>query len=216
MINPPNPDDLQWKTKPDPEQVGWYPANVVKGPELLSYWNGERWSVGIHMMALPGSAGKAAESLRDERECVYWAEPWWTPEVSTPKNGLKSWRAEFYPVEAKHVPEQKALAHSLQKWVGLLPENLERHGVMHEPGWRELRGNSVEEDFTIGSSSCALCVYHYEDSCKTCPIAIARDGVPCDSPDFKTDRVSPWARMIRDGNPRPMIQLLASALTIEK
>ena len=41
-----------------------------------------------------------------------------------------AWCEEFYSVDAKDVPKQEAVAHSLKKWIGLLPENLAKHGFV--------------------------------------------------------------------------------------
>lgn len=37
---------------------------------------------------------------------------------------LKTWKLEFYPVEASTVSKEDALDHSLRKWEGLTEENL--------------------------------------------------------------------------------------------
>lgn len=46
----------------------------------------------------------------------------------------QTWAEKFYPVAAELVPEEQALAHSLQKWKGLTEENLDAHGLSLSPG----------------------------------------------------------------------------------
>ena len=86
---------------------------------------------------------------------------------------LQSWKEEFYPILASDVDEQDALQHSLQKWIGLRPENLEKHNVV-------LFDHTVRDKFQLGgcdfvmiaASSCALCV-HYSvrsEECSKCPL----------------------------------------------
>ena len=45
---------------------------------------------------------------------------------------LESWKAEFYTIPASKCPEEYAIEHSLRKWTGLLPENLDKHELDHE------------------------------------------------------------------------------------
>jgi len=143
---------------------------------------------------------------------------------------IESWKAEFYPVEARSCPEDQAIAHSLKKWDGLREENLHKHelqpnkstdivAIRHELG--------AENIFYIHSSSCALCEHFYapegldedEDGeeppmCNTCPLAIARaengEPIPCDHERLDEVR-SPWAEWSREKNPEPMIFWLKKA-----
>jgi hypothetical protein len=131
---------------------------------------------------------------------------------------LATWKAEFYPVEASDVSAEDAAAHSLRKWEGLLPDALNRHGV-----W--IWGIYVVEcvppctsAVQIDSESCALCELYWEGPadapCVTCPLAIARGGVSCNS--FRQDEgsYSPWKRWYRDKDPVPMIHWLR--VTVEQ
>lgn len=85
---------------------------------------------------------------------------------------LKSWRAEFYPVDATEVSTKDALEHSIQKWKGLLPANLEKHYVIHyDNEVVDPSGDSLD----IDSTSCALC-HHWWDGhfyCPQCPLVKA-------------------------------------------
>ena len=130
---------------------------------------------------------------------------------------LKSWKEEFCPVDAEEVPEEDALAHSLRKWEGLLPENLTKHGLMVG---RELLMPVIEtgdEDddrfFTISASTCALCKHYFSSgefggrACQFCPLAEARKGLSCDK-----GRRDPYGAFLKTGDPKPMIRLLKKAI----
>jgi len=93
---------------------------------------------------------------------------------------LESWKSEFYPVDAAdvaagNVSDVHLLEHSIRKWVGRLPQNLERHGLVVD---RFCRTDIVEQPkgdfFIFGSQSCSLCrMYsHFEQDvpCGDCPI----------------------------------------------
>lgn len=103
---------------------------------------------------------------------------------------LKTWKEEFYAVPANEVAKEDAVSHSLRKWEGLRPANLEKHWVYWDyRGLTDLPG----EVLRIDSNSCALCVHYLDNSiaayevdedpphmCSACPLAIARGDVPCD------------------------------------
>lgn len=93
---------------------------------------------------------------------------------------LTSWKSEFYPVDAADVAADSVsdvhlLEHSIRKWEGRLPQNLERHGLAVD---KFCRTDIVEQPkgdlFIFGSQSCSLCrVYsHFEQEvpCGDCPI----------------------------------------------
>lgn len=89
---------------------------------------------------------------------------------------LKSWLEEFYPVPASEVSKEDALEHSIQKWNGLLPENLEKHQVSYR--WEEVQSWNENELFyplSISSTSCALCQHWYDENkgCPECPLVKA-------------------------------------------
>lgn len=124
---------------------------------------------------------------------------------------LKSWKEEFYPIAASEVAREQAVQHSLQKWIGLRPENLKLHGV-------ELQTSSFPPTLTsahdsdalqIFSKSCALCKYYAQnDGCEGCPLQVANDETMCDA----TRGESPWFDFVEREDPERMISLLEKAL----
>jgi len=119
---------------------------------------------------------------------------------------LKSWKAEFYTIDAKNVSEENAVAHSLQKWIGLRPENLNKHEVSF------LANNVIGDDsniLDIDGESCALCVHHVhhvvaQNHCKECPLLVYL-GKTCDGePD------SPYGYWLDTADPEPMISALSA------
>ena len=113
---------------------------------------------------------------------------------------LETWKKEFYFVDARVVPVEQAVQHSLRKWIGLRSENLEKHGLC-------IDGKRIYGDdgrLFISESSCALCRYYIEDYCCQCPL-YAVLGRPCDS-----SSSSPYQQFVLNGNPEPMIEALES------
>lgn len=127
---------------------------------------------------------------------------------------LESWKAEFYPVEADHVPKEEAIAHSLRKWEGLRPANLRKHGVVKIYNY----GGLLDEQyptavgFSVDSDSCALCVLYADTNCNcgSCPVACSRGNTPCDEC-IEDEKCSPYESFRRESNPEPMIQALEGA-----
>ena len=107
----------------------------------------------------------------------------------------ETWLAAHYPTAARDCPKQDALAHSLNKWRGLTREALLKHDLHFAP-------------IHVGGSNCALCVHHVGTTpmCVSCPLAISRDGVPCDDGED-----SPWTAWCTSNNPDPMIKALEAA-----
>lgn len=118
----------------------------------------------------------------------------------------ETWRAEFYPIEARECPKEKAVEHSLQKWKGLRKESLEEHELEKSP-------------IKVTGGTCSLC-QHYDSSegvtnedfaigrtCPQCPLQIIDKN--CDEKD------SPWDKRLEDG-PEPMIAALEKALEWER
>ena len=142
---------------------------------------------------------------------------------------LQSWKAEFYIIDADTTEPENATSHSLLKWYGLRKENLDRHNLeMDMHGWvlrekdktNEDLLNGYAETLSIDSTTCALCYHHLvntddeddeEDSCSNCPLAIARDGIPCTSW-MQDESLSPWTEWTRLQNPEPMIFWLKKAV----
>ena len=138
---------------------------------------------------------------------------------------MKTWRKEFYPIHADKVPIEEAAQHSLQKWIGLRPENLAKHDVTMSGS--EVYNNNFNATNTLELSgqSCALC-YHYllsdlgpyepeepskAHECFNCPLAIVRGGVPCDSA-RGDERYSPFAAKV--DTVEPMIFWLEKAVKL--
>lgn len=42
---------------------------------------------------------------------------------------LETWKEEFYKIPAEECIKEQALDHSITKWEGLRPENLQKHGL---------------------------------------------------------------------------------------
>lgn len=127
---------------------------------------------------------------------------------------LETWKAEFYPettVKAAKRGDSAAVEHSLRKWEGLRPANLERHGmVTSEFGPRIFEQKNHLMKFGVAADTCALCQLHYEKECCTCPLAKVRGDVPCDD-ETKDEVRSPWGEWTHNRNPSPMIHWLTLA-----
>jgi hypothetical protein len=128
---------------------------------------------------------------------------------------LKTWKQEFYPVDASDTDEDSAAAHSLRKWEGLRHHNLDKHGALVRDNGRYI--SDGDEHLPISSTSCALCEWHWqgvEDDdgrrCCSCPLAIARQGTPCDV-SMPDEEQSPWTQWLSTHDPEPMIHWLSLA-----
>ena len=143
---------------------------------------------------------------------------------------LETWKAEFYPIPADATNEADAIDHSLQKWLGLLPENLAKHQVMLFDSDVVEQGADLDsphtESVTIDGGSCSLC-HHFcetdtynshddESPCVECPLYKVR-GAACDdeTDDEWADKVpAPWHAFTRakaGHTPQPMIMWLNKA-----
>lgn len=111
---------------------------------------------------------------------------------------LETWKEEFYSLPATGLEERdmtglarssitkykndldlEATKLSLLKWTGLLPENLEKHGLK----WTG-NGNIVDsykEYFIVGASSCHLCTLYniLDGNCAGCPLNDFSNGLQC-------------------------------------
>lgn len=143
---------------------------------------------------------------------------------------IETWMKEFYDLPACNVPEDKAIAYSLKKWIGLRKENLELHGVYFDGYTVEESKDPTKHRLTIDGDSCALCEHYYDScsdiydaddeqvNCHSCPLYLARGGVPCDS-ERDDEQRSPYFAMVGEGesnknnprNPEPMIYWLIQA-----
>lgn len=87
---------------------------------------------------------------------------------------LKTWKAEFYPIDAKDVPAEQAIAHSLRKWEGLTAENLEKHALTRNESINAISDGTLS--LRIDAECCALCSHHFDEDneegfCPTCPLS---------------------------------------------
>ena len=128
---------------------------------------------------------------------------------------LATWKEEFYPVRACDVPKKDAVAHSLQKWIGLRKKNLDKHGCRLSIGWNAQLIDDINPGmFAIDNRSCALC-HHYLDSedeaggCAFCPLKKLL-GVPCDADG------QPYRVFCKTNDPEPMIAALEKALSLQE
>lgn len=132
---------------------------------------------------------------------------------------IKTWIKEFYPIRAEQTHRDEAIDHSLQKWLGLLPENLEKHGVELFEGTVYEKDDYDQDSVDIDGSSCSLC-HHYldhdwdedecESACTECPLYQAR-GARCDDEneeEWTQDIAAPWHAFTRDEDPKPMVMWL--------
>lgn len=146
---------------------------------------------------------------------------------------LMTWMALYCSRAAAEVSEKDALSHSLTKWRGLRPKVMSQHGVAqsHSGSCQIIDAHTR---LAIDHTSCALCVRYFDHNeavfsdvvydlgydeacealhaCSTCPLAIARGGVPCDAEAQHLDEsFSPYADWLSNGDPEPMIKWLEAA-----
>jgi hypothetical protein len=118
---------------------------------------------------------------------------------------LQSWKDEFYPVDAAELIsnfgaiDSILLDHSIRKWQGLTPENLEKHKVDKIRGSRCIQDKDV---FYIDDTTCALCEAYVDRKkpcpCLSCPI-YRHTGSPC---------FSEYFTFVKLNDPQPMLALL--------
>lgn len=138
---------------------------------------------------------------------------------------IETWENEFYPINAEHTNKEDAVSHSLQKWLGLLPENLAKHGVELVDGKvmdenADLLALTPDDYVEIDGSTCSLC-HHYidhdwdddevESACSECPLYIVRGGIQCDdknAEEWTQDKHAPWQSFSHNDDPKPMIMWL--------
>lgn len=131
---------------------------------------------------------------------------------------FQSWCKEFYPVPAERVSKRQALAHSIRKWTGLLRSNLRKHGIGPTGWWSAFDTIGADDgELLVNSDSCALCIHHHLNNnppCRRCPLALVRDGVPCDTRRDDEDD-PPYSRFLDTGDARPMLRWLRAAARAE-
>lgn len=113
---------------------------------------------------------------------------------------LQSWKKEFYHTEASDIDNTPdAIEHSITKWKGLLPENLNKHRlVLVEGTIYDIKGKYM----TVSSSTCALCQIFIERDCPDCPLKNYL-GKRCDEGDD-----SPYMIFNNSDDPKAMIEAL--------
>ena len=112
----------------------------------------------------------------------------------------ESWLEEFWLGDIENLDrdnEIEIINHSLQKWIGLLPENLDKHGAFIN----NFRNVSTDKELILitGNTTCSLCRFY--DCDNTCPIFRSKMG--CD--DIPN---SPWRKYMNESDPKPMVRLL--------
>lgn len=122
---------------------------------------------------------------------------------------LESWKQKYYPIPAKKTGKwnlEDTLRHSIRKWKGFRPANLEEHGLQaRATGIVDTRDGWGCEMMT--TDQCSLCVkFATNKDCLHCPIVVVT-GVRCDAAPSGYDD-SPWELMVYDKDPEPMIALL--------
>ena len=122
---------------------------------------------------------------------------------------LETWKEKFYPEKpTKNMTKKAAIQHSITKWIGLRPENLDKHKLE-----LDVEGDLLEDGkyvFGVNSSSCALCRKYYDDDdrgCQKCPLFKVLDNERCDY-----DNDSPFVIYRNEHNPEPMIAALEKTL----
>ena len=126
---------------------------------------------------------------------------------------IKTWKKEFYPIPANETSKEDAVKHSLQKWKGLLSENLTRHRVQLSANRARLfepaRGKSL---YIVTSGACSLC-YHFQvgENCTKCPLYIFM-GEACSGEFYKAKSANEYRIFVSTGNPKPMIEALEKLL----
>jgi len=135
---------------------------------------------------------------------------------------FKSWKKEFYTKDASEYinkTDEKCLKHSILKWKGALPENVEKHQVTYEQ--HAIIENSTEQ-LSYTGWTCALCRKYSDfdppDDCNY--YSNPPDDCSCYS--NQTDEYCPIVRVkgstcaaiykITRNNPTEMIQLLEDVL----
>lgn len=136
---------------------------------------------------------------------------------------VRSWKEEFMSLDPASLTERnddtmvaEALDGSILKFTGMLPENLEKHGVRLERGRRGNRGvigtPTDPEEMTLGIHSCHLCAVFIanvrQGTCSACPLGMI--GKPCG------DQLSIWSAffgMIAGGDVRGGAKLMVEILT---
>jgi hypothetical protein len=82
---------------------------------------------------------------------------------------FKTWKEEFYAEDAQNFVERsdmECVEHSIKKWEGALPENLEKHGKNLNYTSACVYTNAQKLKLEFDSETCALC-QKYPENCYT-------------------------------------------------
>lgn len=127
---------------------------------------------------------------------------------------VETWKEEFYPVVAALATRNDTMAakHSLQKWKGLCPDQLAKHGLARVAWGSEIRIigniNFPQQRFSVRGNECALCHRHVMKiggSCTTCPLTKAVVW-SCNEVN------SSYVHWVKTGDAEPMIRELEAAV----
>jgi len=134
---------------------------------------------------------------------------------------IKTWKTEFYPIAAVQLAnslDSVCIEHSIQKWKGLLPKNLQKHGLKKD----HFTISDSKSEFNFDANSCALC-HKYTDIeenklCyskllkKHCPLYEFLDR-PCDESTTNENEIVLYSLFRTSAtNPQAMVQALTATL----
>lgn len=128
---------------------------------------------------------------------------------------FKTWLKEFYPIvvnkkNLKDFSDVEIVEHSLTKWKGALPKNVEKHKVF----FLDNSIISADDQFFFTTDSCSMCFKYYVhtadgSSCDNCPLVLS-GGVSCNDVD------SEYRNVYKTDDPKGMVKALQKALRYVK
>lgn len=145
---------------------------------------------------------------------------------------IGTWIGEFLPylddgaTAAANKGIEAAARHSLCKWEGMLPENLEEHELLYDKDGEVLRSKDLKsKSYCFGSQTCALCLWSAANfntdehfyKCDVCPLRAA--AVEKRGPFQNCDNrgcVPGYAKFMETGDPTELIEDLKTALEIAR
>lgn len=74
---------MNWRKGPPPS-IGWWPASVVKSPDVFRWWNGKCWSIAsFRNTPLEQVRKRAQHADKAAQHLIRWTDrPAWWPERS--------------------------------------------------------------------------------------------------------------------------------------
>jgi len=140
----------------------------------------------------------------------------------------QDWMHKYYPIGAAAVAEAEGatdlvlLEHAERKWTGLDAATLDEYhiGIVRNELFAEVGGEPLYV-LMINDATCTLCIRHLNEhsnhGCESCPIAIARHGVPCDSIDVEHEEMnSPFTIWCEKRDTQPMLKAIRDAIQFVK